>query len=294
MNPEPKEPSHDECQAALNAIPDLIFQIKDDGTFLNYKGARDDLYVPPEQFIGKKVQDILPEQLARQTLEYMGLALESKKIQIYEYNLTIGDHLKYFEARMIAYEKDKVIAVIRDITGRKRAQEKLGRSEEYFRALIEDAEDIVTVLDGQGVVKYQSPNYRRIWGRDPSGEVGKDLYKDVHPDDISLVSEKFSYLLKDRGSQVNIQIRAKREDGSWRFLEVIGKNLIDNSAVRGIVVNFRDITERKRVEEELRDKMQELKLINDAAVGRELKMVELEKEVDRLLNELGRAKKYGE
>lgn len=125
MNSGPKETSHDECRAALQAIPDLIFQIKDDGTFLNYKGAREELYVPPEQFIGKKVQEVLPEQLARQTLEYMGLALESKKTQIYEYNLTIGDKLKYFEARMLAYEANKVIVVIRDITDRKELELKL-------------------------------------------------------------------------------------------------------------------------------------------------------------------------
>jgi PAS domain S-box-containing protein len=141
--------------------------------------------------------------------------------------------------------------IYQDITERKQAEEALRQREEHFRALIEHSSDVVTIIDSLGTVKYQSPNYKTVWGRDSVGEIGRDLFKDVHPDDMALVSEKFNYLLVNPASSTHIEIRARHENGSWRTIDVVGRNLIDHPAVRGIVVNFRDITGRKRAEEQL-------------------------------------------
>ena len=133
--------------------------------------------------------------------------------------------------------------------------------DESYRAIIENSEEVFTIIDDKGVVKYQSSNYKRIWGRDPEGEIGKDLYKDVHPDDIKLISDSFDSLLKDRGGKVSVRVRAKHEDGTWRVLDVAAKNLLDDPAVRGIVVVFRDITKMERMDARLRRSENEKEMI---------------------------------
>jgi PAS domain S-box-containing protein len=148
---------------------------------------------------------------------------------------------------------------LEEAADRQRAEDKLKWSEEYFRALIENSIDVVTIIDTQGIVKYQSPNYLKVWGRDPVGEIGKDLFKDVHPDDKKRVYDEFNYLRNNPGKTVDIEVRAQRGDGSWRWLEVSGRNLIGDQVVEGIVVNFRDITDRKRVENALKESEQNFK-----------------------------------
>jgi PAS domain S-box-containing protein len=154
----------------------------------------------------------------------------------------------------VLWDGEKQFQVVyQDITERKRAEEALRQREEHFRALIENSSDVVTIIDSLGVVQYQSPNYKTVWGREPNGEIGRDLFKDVHPDDLALVGERFNYLLTNPDSSIHIEVRARHENGSWRTIDVVGRNLLDHPAVRGIVVNFRDITERRRAEKALRD-----------------------------------------
>jgi PAS domain S-box-containing protein len=131
-------------------------------------------------------------------------------------------------------------------------RETLRQSEEHFRALIENSSDVVTIIDSLGTVRYRSPNYEAVLGRAATSEIGRDIFKNVHPDDVALVGEKFDYLLKNPRGIVNINVRAQHRDGSWRTIEVLGHNLLDNPVVCGIVVNFRDITEHKRADESLR------------------------------------------
>jgi PAS domain S-box-containing protein len=140
----------------------------------------------------------------------------------------------------------------KDIIERKQVAEDLQKSEERFRALIEFSLDVTTILDAQGTVLYQSPNYANVWGRDPSGEVGKDMFKDIHPDDVPLVGDTFNRLLKNLKEPVQLEVRALHTDGTWHTLEITAYNYLENPALRGIVVNFHDITERKQAEEALR------------------------------------------
>jgi len=157
--------------------------------------------------------------------------------------------------------KPAIQGAIIDITDQKQTEETLRYREEHFQALIENSSDVVTVIDSLGTVRYQSPNYKAVWGRAPTGEIGRDIFKDVHPDEVALVGEKFDYLLKNPRGIINIEVKAQHTDGSWRTIEVVGRNLLDNPAVCGIVVDFRDITERKQTEEKLRQSEERYRLI---------------------------------
>ena len=128
----------------------------------------------------------------------------------------------------------------------------LQRSEERFRSLVQNASDGVAVLAEDGIVRYESPAVERILGRHVENRIGRAATADVHPDDRSIVDRMLAEVAASSGSEVSVEFRAHHADGSWRTLETIAKNLLDDPAVGGIVVNYRDITERNALEEQLR------------------------------------------
>jgi PAS domain S-box-containing protein len=142
---------------------------------------------------------------------------------------------------------------VEDITERKRAEEALHKSEERFRSLVQNASDVVTVFDSEGVVRYQSDSVERVLGYPPGGMLGKHAFEYVHPDDLQRVSGSFTRLLERPGVRPRQEFRIRHADGSWRHFESIVNNLLSDPAVEGIVVISRDVTGRKEAEEELRE-----------------------------------------
>ncbi len=121
-------------------------------------------------------------------------------------------------------------------------------SAEYFRALIEHAPDIITILDGDGTIRYASPSVQRVLGYEPEELMDRDAFGIVHPDDMPAAIVNFSLLLLDPGTPRSATFRLRHADGSWRTLEAIGNNVIDDSRL-AIVFSYRDISERGCVEE---------------------------------------------
>jgi len=145
----------------------------------------------------------------------------------------------------------QVYTIFDDITERRQAEEKLRRQEDHFRSLIENASDAIAIIGGDGTVRYQSPSYLKVLGYVQEEEVGRSLFGNIHPDDITWVSEDFARLLQDPSYISHFELRIRVKDGSWRIIEGVSRNLLHHPAVEGIVVNFRDVTERKQAEEAL-------------------------------------------
>jgi diguanylate cyclase (GGDEF)-like protein/PAS domain S-box-containing protein len=141
---------------------------------------------------------------------------------------------------------------VEDVTARADAERALRESERKFRALIENATDIITVLDPSGQITYEGPSLARVLGYNPEALVGRNVFEYVHPDDRPSALKEFERLLKVPGHMTRIEVRFLHGDGSWRVLEVIGTNLMAEPAIRGIVVNSRDVTDRKEAEAQLR------------------------------------------
>jgi nitrogen fixation negative regulator NifL len=121
-----------------------------------------------------------------------------------------------------------------------------------FRSLIENALDIITVLEANGLIRYESPSIEGILGYKPEEMIGRNVFEFIHPDDLAAIQIIFHEGLNEPGTVRRCEFRYRHKDGSWRVLEAIGKNLLHDPAIRGVVVNSRDITDRKKVEEVLR------------------------------------------
>ena len=161
-----------------------------------------------------------------------------------------------------------IVANFRDITERKQAEEALQLQEQYFRSLIENSADAITVLNADGSVRYVSPSTKSLTGRDPQKEIEANPFGSVHPDDIAKATDSFEKLMQEPGVPVRTETRSQHADGSWRLIESTAQNLLDNPAVAGIVVNSRDITERKQAEEALQQQEQYFRsLIENSADG---------------------------
>ncbi len=125
----------------------------------------------------------------------------------------------------------------------------LSESEERFRSLVQNASDIAMLSDADARLRYVSPAIKRVFGYEPSEVLGKERWGFVHPEDMDLVTAAWEAALKSAEPVAPIEYRARHADGSWRWVELVMGNLLDDPAVGGIVLNIRDITERKAAEE---------------------------------------------
>lgn len=116
-------------RAILNVIPDSMFLIRKDGTFLDCKGGKKDLHMPPRKFVGKTIQDVMPPDAAIKSMRFLSEALHSNEIQVYEYQVQVESDLRHYEARMIASSGDEVVSIIRDVTNRIHREEQQRQSQ---------------------------------------------------------------------------------------------------------------------------------------------------------------------
>ncbi|HLX35902.1 MAG TPA: EAL domain-containing protein [Candidatus Limnocylindrales bacterium] len=126
------------------------------------------------------------------------------------------------------------------------------RSEERFRSLVRNSADVNMIVAPDGVIQYESPAVERVLGYRPKERIGTTGVELFHPDDQERVLALFNDLAKSPNAQITTEIRIRHADGTYRLIEATGKNLVNEPAVGGIVVNYRDISERRLLEDELR------------------------------------------
>jgi PAS domain S-box-containing protein len=120
-----------------------------------------------------------------------------------------------------------------------------------LRSLVEHSSDLLTLISGEGIIVYITPSVRRILGYSVDEFTGSDPFKHIHPEDHDRLAGEFRDLLARPGGSATSIYRISHRDGSWRWLEGIATNLLEDPAVGAIIANARDITEYKRVEGEI-------------------------------------------
>jgi two-component system sensor histidine kinase/response regulator len=159
-----------------------------------------------------------------------------------------------------------VVLVFRDISERKRAEDALREKEERFRSLVQNSSDIISLFDAEGTILYQAPSVERLLGYRPQDRVGRNVFRDpiVHADDLAAKRAFFDAILSRSGAPVTAEFRMLHVDGSLRDIEAVGQNFLHDLGVAGIVANYRDITDRKRAEEALRESEQRWRSLTEA------------------------------
>jgi PAS domain S-box-containing protein len=141
--------------------------------------------------------------------------------------------------------------VVTDITKHKEAAQALRASEERFRALVEKSTDAIALLDAEGTILYASPSTQTVLGYTPEEFVGRNAFEGVHPDDLPYLKDLFEQLLTEPGKSQTAEFQYRHKDGSWRFLEGTGNNRLEDPAVRAVVSNYRDVTQRREAQARL-------------------------------------------
>ena len=249
--------SEEKLKRYLEGTPDAICVTDLKGTILYVNGAAERLMgYSREEFVGKnflKLGLLAPAHTSKPT-EWLDAGGTEKPFRAHEFELIRKDGSRVFtEVSTLSVspegevDKTEIIGIVRDITERKQMEEALRNSEEYFRSLTENISDVIVVIGSDGSIHYKSSSLDRMVGE---GRKDKDIFEFVHPDDMADAAETFTHLMQNPGTTMHKEIRGQHRDGSWRNFEVVAKNLLDNPSVGGIVVTWRDITERKRGEEE--------------------------------------------
>jgi PAS domain S-box-containing protein len=140
-----------------------------------------------------------------------------------------------------------------------------------LRALVENSFDVIALVSADSTVEYVSPSVERVLGYTPGEFIGANGFAQVHPDDVEEVRRRFGEVLREPGTSLAIDARLRHKDGSWRWVESRVTNLLEDPAVRAVVSNFRDVTDRKRLEGEFLEHQgywrMALRCIGDAVIA---------------------------
>lgn len=241
---------------------DIIYTHDLAGRVLSVNAAGEKLFgIAREEAIGTSIFDLVAPESREQARAATAEKLEQGGSTTYAIDILTraGRRVPLEVSTQVIYEAGEPVAVQgigRDITERQRAAETLTRRQRYFRALIENAVDAITILDADGSIRYLSPASERITGFTAEEREGMLVFDTLHPDDRASAKAYFVRVLQSPDAVVDATLRVEHRDGSFRHVHFVGRNLMADEAVNGIVVNWRDITDQVDAEQRLKAREQ--------------------------------------
>jgi diguanylate cyclase (GGDEF)-like protein/PAS domain S-box-containing protein len=267
-------------QALIDAIPDLIIRVSREGIYLDAIPSENIKFaVPPEKIIGKYIVDVLPLEFAQQRMYHIEQAFQTGKLQLHEYQILIDGETHYEEARIIVSAENEATILIRDISDRKQAELSLRESEERYRVLAENINDLVCLHHPDGRYLYVSPSCEALLGYRYDEMIGQNPYTFFHPDDHDRIRQE-AHAAVIAGKSVPITYRMRQKSGNYIWFETL-TNPIMNAAgqVIQLQTTSRDVSDRIQIQNQL-----EYDTLHDALTGlpnRNLLMERLELSIHR-------------
>jgi PAS domain S-box-containing protein len=242
-------------RAVLVSAPQGILVVDRTGRIVLVNAQAEELFAhPADELVGQSVGLLLPElfrgERLKQAISFEGSpAQRQEPAALKERGLCKDGTELLLEVNLVPVESPEgplVCCVIRKTANRQQADHEMREIEDRFRLMVENSHDIMTVRDADGKVRYTSPSINRIMGYTQEQMVGSTGFELIHPEERSTVENALREFWKNPGARGTIQFRAKHATGSWISIEVVAYNLLDHPAIRGVVINGRDISERKQ------------------------------------------------
>ncbi|MGH9050929.1 MAG: sensor domain-containing protein [Acidimicrobiia bacterium] len=269
------EPVPVAVEPLLDRVSDFVFvlRVEDDGGYrcitANQK-CLDIVGLTRDEVIGRRLEDVAPAEVLSLLLDDGARVLASPEPVRFEREVELPVGRIVAEVELTRLDESGgttlVLGLARDVTAQRTAEETARATEARFAALVEHSSDMVTVLDDSGRVAYGSPSITAVLGW-PTAELDEDdgthrrppsAWELIHPDDVDMVATVFMEAVAEGRADARIEFRMRHIDGSWRWIEAMATNRLDDPAVGGIVVNSRDVTDRREAEDELRARQREL------------------------------------
>jgi Amt family ammonium transporter len=259
------EAAHQRSMALLEAMPDLLFRISSDLTFLDYRDPTlAGLGVAPEDFLGKRLDEFLPPEITDLVAPNLREALETDRTVTYASHYDYEDGRHTFDNRVVKSGDQEVVLICRDTTEQTRAVQALQRNQARFQRIVELSREYTAITDENEIITFVSAPVEQILGYRPDEMVGMPWVEMVHPDDLTA----FNAPIADRRELIEerpVRLRLRMKNGGYRDIEATTKVLLDDELVGGLLTHCRDITDYVAVEDSLRESLARLDAIVDTA-----------------------------
>ncbi|MGD9780865.1 MAG: PAS domain S-box protein [Kiritimatiellia bacterium] len=271
VQPIPPQEAPDRLQATLNALPDILFVLDRGKRILDFHAPHPELlYVPPEQFLGRTINKVVPLSAAAVLDEAMEKALAEGKHRGCVYSLPSPGGERWFEASIAVQGKPaspdaRLVVIVRDVTERVRVEEALRESEARFDQSAQQSRTVVWEVDAEGRFTFVSHVVESVLGYRPEELVGQRHFYDLYPEEsLETVRAAMFEVFRRRDAICNYESLARTKDGRSVWVVSNGiPRLNADGTLRGYRGSNMDITERKRAEEALRESEERARAIHD-------------------------------
>ena len=263
--------SRDKLEASLDALPDLFFEVDREGLIYDHHSHRANLpYVPPEEFIGKSVGEVLPEKAASVIMKAIHEAAETGQHQGATYSLDMPSGTLWYELSIATMgdpnsPESRLIVLARDITEQKKDEEELRKSEETYRTLAGNIPQKIFLKDRNSIYISGNENYARDLGIGPEELAGKTDF-DFFPRELAEKYRSDDKRIMESGKTEDIE-EDYIQDGHEVFIHTVKTPVRDEEGnIVGVLGIFWDITERKKAKEKLRESEEQFRILFESSI----------------------------